>query len=222
MKRFLYSLHIIPLLLVAKPSIAESKANYVTCGSVLKLLNKDESVRLHSHEVKYGSGSGQQSVTGVEDSDDHNSYWALRGKNETACNRGTPIKCDEVIRLHHLSTDCFLHSHLFPSPLSQNQEVSCFGKNGVGDTGDYWSVLCYTNAGPGDTWVKDTEIRLKHMDTGTYLGTSGKSYSRPINGQREICTLPSANSQRSLWVVKEGVYVQPTDNLRTQNTKDEL
>jgi len=33
---------------------------YVTCGSVVKLLNNQHNVRLHSHEVKYGSGSGQQ------------------------------------------------------------------------------------------------------------------------------------------------------------------
>ena len=33
---------------------------HVTCGSAVKLLNPYHSVRLHSHEVKYGSGSGQQ------------------------------------------------------------------------------------------------------------------------------------------------------------------
>jgi len=33
---------------------------YVTCGSALKLLNTGHNVRLHSHDVKYGSGSGQQ------------------------------------------------------------------------------------------------------------------------------------------------------------------
>ena len=33
---------------------------FVTCGSVLKLVNPASGVRLHSHEVKYGSGSGQQ------------------------------------------------------------------------------------------------------------------------------------------------------------------
>lgn len=33
---------------------------YITCGSVLKLVNPKHNVRLHSHEVKYGSGSGQQ------------------------------------------------------------------------------------------------------------------------------------------------------------------
>ena len=34
--------------------------SFVTCGSALKLLNTDFGVRLHSHEVRYGSGSGQQ------------------------------------------------------------------------------------------------------------------------------------------------------------------
>lgn len=32
----------------------------MTCGSALKLANSDNNVRLHSHDVKYGSGSGQQ------------------------------------------------------------------------------------------------------------------------------------------------------------------
>ena len=31
--------------------------------------------RLHSHDVPYGSGSGQQSVTGYPNVDDANSYW---------------------------------------------------------------------------------------------------------------------------------------------------
>jgi hypothetical protein len=32
----------------------------VTCGSTFKLLNQQSGDRLHSHDVKYGSGSGQQ------------------------------------------------------------------------------------------------------------------------------------------------------------------
>ena len=36
----------------------------VTCTSMIKLQNLQRGVRLHSHGVKYGSGSGQQSVTG--------------------------------------------------------------------------------------------------------------------------------------------------------------
>jgi hypothetical protein len=34
--------------------------DYVTCQSVLKLQNVNSGARLHSHDVKYGSGSGQQ------------------------------------------------------------------------------------------------------------------------------------------------------------------
>ena len=32
----------------------------VTCGSVVKIANVESNDRLHSHDVKYGSGSGQQ------------------------------------------------------------------------------------------------------------------------------------------------------------------
>lgn len=49
----------------------------VTCGTVLKLSNANEGSRLHSHDVKYGSGSGQQSVTAVTASDDVNSHWQI-------------------------------------------------------------------------------------------------------------------------------------------------
>lgn len=45
------------LLLACGPGRAkETEAGAVTCGSVLKLLNTRHNVRLHSHEVKYGSG----------------------------------------------------------------------------------------------------------------------------------------------------------------------
>jgi hypothetical protein len=32
----------------------------MTCGSTFKLVNQQSGDRLHSHDVKYGSGSGQQ------------------------------------------------------------------------------------------------------------------------------------------------------------------
>ncbi|CAL8091532.1 unnamed protein product [Calicophoron daubneyi] len=110
--------------------------HHVTCGSVLKLLNTRHEVRLHSHEVNYGSGSGQQSVTAVGDKTDSNSYWqvdVLERNNSPQCNRGRLIKCGQRIRLMHLVTRKNLHSHHFKSPLSDNFEVSAFGTNGAGD-----------------------------------------------------------------------------------------
>ena len=47
----------------------------ITYGSVIKLMHEKTKFRLHSHDVPYGSGSGQQSVTGFPDVDDSNSYW---------------------------------------------------------------------------------------------------------------------------------------------------
>lgn len=61
---------------------------FVTCGSVLKLLNVDYRVRLHSHDVKYGTGSGQQSVTATEVQEDVNSHWSVMAATGKHCERG--------------------------------------------------------------------------------------------------------------------------------------
>lgn len=60
----------------------------MTCGSTLKLMNVDYKVRLHSHDIKYGSGSGQQSVTGITAKEDGNSYWLVKAATKKQCTRG--------------------------------------------------------------------------------------------------------------------------------------
>lgn len=70
--------------------IVESRtASTVTCGSVFKLTNNAFKIRLHSHDIKYGSGSGQQSVTGTDIKDDVNSNWVVKGTNKSPCTRGS-------------------------------------------------------------------------------------------------------------------------------------
>jgi dolichyl-phosphate-mannose--protein O-mannosyl transferase len=61
---------------------------YVTCGSVLKLMNIGYKIRLHSHDVKYGTGSGQQSVTGTDVQEDVNSHWVIKAQTGKHCVRG--------------------------------------------------------------------------------------------------------------------------------------
>ncbi len=178
---------------------------YVTCGSLIKLLNTKHNVRLHSHDIRYGSGSGQQSVTGVEPVADTNSFWQVKGKQDQPCTRGTPVKCGSTIRLMHLQTKRNLHSHLFSSPLSHNQEVSGFGEDGVGDNGDNWVITCSTTY-----WERDLMVRLKHVVTNSYLTVSGDVYGRPIHGQREIVTVPNP-TQSNFWKAMEGVYLKPTE-----------
>ena len=45
---------------VLQPLLVHCSNSLVTCGSALKLQHVKTNVRLHSHEVNYGSGSGQQ------------------------------------------------------------------------------------------------------------------------------------------------------------------
>ncbi|KFD48642.1 hypothetical protein M513_10497 [Trichuris suis] len=142
-------------------SLLPANKDAVTCTSVIKLINPKHSRRLHSHDIKYGSGSGQQSVTGTSSLTDSNSYWIVLPPHKETCVRGEEIKCGSIIRLGHLNTKCLLHSHLFKSPLSGSQEVSCFGKNLIGDTGDNWMVVC-----DDKLWSRKGVVSFRHVDTG--------------------------------------------------------
>jgi len=214
---------------------AMAKPQAVTCGSVVKLMNNAHKVRLHSHDVKYGSGSGQQSVTGTMVKEDVNSHWTIKGPEDKAyCKRGEPIVCGEKIRLEHLTTHRNLHSHHFSSPLTSSQEVSAFGDGGNGDSGDVWAVMC-----EGDYWVRDDAMMLKHVDTGAFLGASGQTFGRPINGQVQHCgnnyyllmlllQMEIVGSSRAdgstKWRTQEGVYIHSTDfdPKRKYGSHDEL
>ncbi|KAG8188344.1 hypothetical protein JTE90_026961 [Oedothorax gibbosus] len=205
LKRF-FSIYILTFLEISIIPVAFSELySYVTCGSIIKLLNNNAKVRLHSHEVKYGSGSGQQSVTAIEDADDVNSHWVVKGKAGKLCKRGEPVACGTTIRLEHLKTTKNLHSHHFTSPLSNNQEVSAFGENGEGDTGDHWVITCSS-----DYWERNGLIRFKHADTDMWMAVSGNTYGRPISGQKEVCAVPYSDSN-CYWKAGEGVFIKPTD-----------
>ncbi|KAJ8972810.1 hypothetical protein NQ317_009506 [Molorchus minor] len=178
-----------------------SKQIYVTCGSVIKLMNTDYRVRLHSHDVKYGTGSGQQSVTATEVQEDINSHWLIKAPTGKTCVRGEPIRCGSNIRLEHVESKKNLHSHHFQSPLSANQEISCYGDDGVGDTGR-----------PLDReyWRRDESVMFKHVDTQMYLASSGRTFGRPINGQMEVIGVHSSTGAVH-WQTAEGVYLHAPD-----------
>ncbi|KAL9996690.1 putative Mir domain superfamily protein [Helianthus debilis subsp. tardiflorus] len=162
--------------------------------------------RLHSHNVPYGSGSGQQSVTSFPNVDDANSYWIVRPEADTYVKPGDNIKSGSVIRLQHMRTRKWLHSHLHASPISGNLEVSCFGDDGNSDTGDYWRIEI---VGSGKTWRQDQRIRLLHVDTSGYLHTHDKKFSRIAIGQQEVCGVREKRAD-NVWLAAEGVYL-PTN-----------
>ena len=125
--------------------------------------------QLHSHKVNYGSGSGQQSVTGFADSEaDANSYWlvqAMKADHSAAKPHGTPIKRGDIVILRHMATGNWLHSHHHSSPLSGQQEVSAYSGK---DEGNFFEVLPKGS----ESWERGKPLRLRHISTDKFLGMS--------------------------------------------------
>lgn len=80
--------------------------------------------------------------------------------------------------------------------------------------GDHWQVECTE---PTDTqpailsennvplWPRESPIRLRHVDTETYLSASDAYiYGQPIRGQMEVTTVDSADSEETQWVAEVG------------------
>ncbi|EGD83215.1 mannosyltransferase [Salpingoeca rosetta] len=175
----------------------------VTCGTALKLEHVATSYRLHSQEVAYGTGSGQQSVTIKSEGQDMNDLWQIAGASGKECRRGQKIKCGSTIRLFHVGSQKWLHSHNFQSPLSHNQEVSAFGDHSQSDTGDNWKVEC-----SGTYWKRDDTVRFRHADTKMYLHSTGRhQFNRPISGQREVCAY-AKSSNLNQWRAAEGYFLK--------------
>ncbi|KAK4488879.1 hypothetical protein RD792_004669 [Penstemon davidsonii] len=180
----------------------------ITYGSVIKLMHEKTKFRLHSHDVPYGSGSGQQSVTGFPNVDDSNSYWIVRPTHDSSAKQGDTIRSGTSVRLQHMRTRKWLHSHLHASPISGNLEVSCFGGDGESDTGDYWRLEIEGN---GKTWRQDQRVRLRHVDTGGYLHSHDKKYTRIAGGQQEVCGVREKRAD-NVWLAAEGVYLPTVES----------
>ncbi|CAL5350325.1 unnamed protein product [Camellia sinensis] len=183
-------------------SAAASEGVEITYGTVLKLMHEKTKVRLHSHEVPYGSGSGQQSVTGFPVVDDSNSYWVVRPQPETSAKQGDVIKSGTIIRLQHMRTQRWLHSHLYASPISGNLEAV------LEETLNLTRGII---GGSGKTWKQDQRIRLQHVDTGGYLHSHDKKYTRIAGGQQEVCGVREKRAD-NVWLAAEGVYLPVTES----------
>lgn len=95
----------------------------ITLGSLIKIKHENSGHLLHSHEISWGSGSQQQSVTAYPTLGDGNSLWQLYAKfGETNFTHASAIKCGSIIRLKHVRTNKWLHSHRnHRAPLSHKQ-----------------------------------------------------------------------------------------------------
>ena len=73
----------------------------------------------------------------------------------------------------HVDTNSNLHSHNVRSPLSNQQEITGYGNEGEGDSGDDWVVNPVK--GSERFWLRGDEVFLEHKDTGKFLGCSDQA-----------------------------------------------
>lgn len=100
---------------------------------------------LHSHDIHYGSGSRQQSVTAINEFSDWGSLWQLKEAHGVPPKYASdPLKCGDDVRLEHVNTEKNLHSHNINSWITKGgtEEVSAYGRGGNGDISDNWIVEC--------------------------------------------------------------------------------
>ena len=225
MKSFLLCLYILSGLLLCDAGSDDA----VTCGSVVKIIHKESGHHLHSHPIAWGSGSGQQSVTSTGSSDDTGSLWLVKDATtaDGPCAAGTPIVCGSKLRLEHVNTGKNLHSHLFRAALTGNQEVSGFGEDGTGDTGDNWKLVCDSTS--AKYWQRGSNFHLEHVDTRKYLYTATKAkftaqncgQGCPIMGQTEM-SCSSSKGLATKFMTGQGVYFPFTDGQVEEEDDDEL
>jgi dolichyl-phosphate-mannose--protein O-mannosyl transferase len=83
--------------------------------------------------MNWQSGSGMQLVITTKNIDDAHSLFIIKeGYNTRSIKTGVPVICGSTIRLEHVSTGKNLHSHNFPSFITNAQEICGFGVNGDG------------------------------------------------------------------------------------------
>jgi dolichyl-phosphate-mannose--protein O-mannosyl transferase len=131
-------------------------------GSIVSLRHKATHGYLHSHPNFYPDGSKQQQIT-VYPYNDQNSQFRIVPKHgynvtELAAEKFIPLRHGDRVRLQHVPTGRYMHSHNVPAPVSQDKEhhfeVSGYGSpyDGIGDTNDDWVVVIVDTNGRDVTW----------------------------------------------------------------------
>ena len=146
---------------------------------------------LHSHPIRYNTGSKQQEITCFWQRDD-NDWWIIKGP--------AIIKHGDTITLTHMKTGKNLHSHKHLSPTSKQQEITGYGFSGKGDSNDNFRVLITQSY----LWDDNKELKvgdifkLVHVNTGVYLHSHG--HKTNVSHQQEVTGIKSSDDMNNDYV----------------------
>ncbi|KAI8984303.1 MIR motif-containing protein [Mycotypha africana] len=120
---------------------------------------------------QYEGGSNQQKVFTTEGSSGEESQWIVLPPPVTEEEPGYEVGFEDKFRLVHVATRAHLHSHNIESPVTGQQEVSCFGNDEQSDENDIWQVLQYDEDDEqyDNFWRVNQPVIIKHVETGNLL-----------------------------------------------------
>ncbi|CAN0137959.1 unnamed protein product [Phaeothamnion confervicola] len=155
---------------------------------------------LDGHLLNHVGGSVQQITFGATNPDE-NSYWVIRSSNghDPREHDGKEVKVGELIRIYHLATNLYLHSHSTASPKSigappgeQQREVTASAHNNVQDN---WTVA---NKEP---YPFGTKWRFMHSDGAQYLHSHDRAVGvKGRSGTNEVTCCKDKNED-DFWVL---------------------
>jgi hypothetical protein len=156
-------------------------------------------LKAHSRPYLHPNTSGQDQVTCSSQKSSSNS-WIIKSAHRYPDNYlyGEPIRHGDLVRLESRAFITNLHSHGSPSPLSNQQEVTCFGKHGNGDNNDNWWVEVPNE----EAWTTANQIRLIHTTTDHALHSHvNASHAEFTSGEQEVTCFKKRNAD-DFWQVE--------------------
>jgi len=175
----------------------------INYGSILTLKHEATSHHLHSHPANYThpGSSGQQQITCYNGSNSDNNFRIVPGLGLPSL--VGPIANGSIVRLQHINTGAFLHSHVAKSPVTGQQEVTGFTG---GDQNDNWRLEL-----EGGYFKQKSPFRLVHVATNRALHSHNAPYqTAPGNIQQEVTGF-EGRDQNDFWtahVVENGPQAQ--------------
>eukprot|EP00833_Pecoramyces_ruminatium_P010431 jgi/Orpsp1_1/1184463/evm.model.c7180000089631.1 len=165
---------------------------------------------LHSHVQRYPVGSEQQQVT-LYHYKDANNEWIIKKpwtEPQIPDDKVVFVKDGDIIRLVHSETKRNLHTHNIKAPVSKKfNEVSGYGNATIGDANDLWRVEIvkdHYDSKSHSIHALLTTFRLRHVETGCLLQSSGAYYPEWGFKQSEVvCDKNGSDSAaKNIWNVE--------------------
>jgi len=165
---------------------------------------------LHSHVQRYPVGSEQQQIT-LYHYKDANNEWIIKKpwtEPQIPDDKIVYVKDGDIIRLVHSETKRNLHTHNIKAPVSKKfNEVSGYGNATIGDANDLWKVEIVKDRYDSSTHSIHallTTFRLRHVETGCLLQSSGSFYPEWGFKQSEVvCDMHgNNNAAKNIWNVE--------------------